>query len=300
MHDAFSGIEAANQISPAYAYILNYQDSDERVFLTGYERNIEMEGVPARFLAADPQTFLAAQITHGEHGLSAEFDRRPLTVMLTTQSTALSRFFATASATRIGIAIFRLNSTKLLTGETLTWDIDAILLTSGIVGKITFGGQQISVEVAPEPHGQNQAVPRFFFSRTCNHQLGQADTCKVNLASYTHAATIAEIDTAQRIITLSITPPGGNAEYFRAGVFLHVPSGQRFGIDWSDGAGTAGKARVRLKYWTPELIPGDAVTVRAGCRHTTSDCASKFGNLANFGGFPHIPNRNPSLHGVGV
>lgn len=297
MHDAFAGTEGANQISPSYAYILNYQDSDERVFLTGYETSIVIAGVPARFNASDPQTFLSAQISHGEHGLSAEFDRRPLTVILTTQNSNLARFFATGSATRIGISIFRLNSTKLLSGESLDWDIDAILLNSGIVGKITFGGQQISAEVAPEPHGQNQGIPRFYFSRTCNHALGGFG-CGVDLASFTHAATISEILTSQRIVTLSITPPGGNAEYFRAGTLVHGPTGQRFGIDWSDGAGTAGKARVRLKYWSPELIAGDAVTVRAGCRHTTADCDTKFSNLANFGGFPHIPNRNISLHGV--
>lgn len=298
MHDAFSGIEAANQISPSYAYILAYEDSATKVFLTGYEKGFEISGVPARFGAADPQAFTPAQISHGEHGLSAEFDRRPLTVMLTTQNSTLARFFATASATRIGISIFRINSTKLLTGEPLDWDVDAILLNSGLVGKITFGGQQISVEVAPEPFGTNQGIPRFFYSRTCNHVLGEATTCKVNLASFTHTTTIAEIDTAQRIITLAITPPGGNAEYFRAGTFVHGPTGQRFGIDWSDGAGTAGKARVRLKYWSPSLIAGDSVTVRAGCRHTTADCSTKFSNIANFGGFPHIPNRNISLHGV--
>lgn len=300
MSEAFQGTEAANQFSPCYAYIMSYEDSSEYVFLTGWERDIVITGLPARFNAANPQTFLAGQISHGEHGLSAEFDRRPLTVMLTTQDTRLPRFFTTASATKISIAIFRVNSTKLLSGEDLAWDVDAILVNSGVIGKISFGGQQISAEIAPEPHGQNQGIPRFFFSRTCNHNFGQANTCKVNPATYTHAATIAEISALQRIITLSITPPGGNAEYFRAGIFMHGPTSQRFGIDWSDGGGTAGKARVRLKYWSPELVPGDSVTVRAGCRHTTADCSAKFGNLANFGGFPHIPNRNISMHGVGI
>lgn len=298
MADLFSGIEAANQISPAYAYIISYQDSDEFAFLTGYETTVIITGVPARFNAADPQAFMSAQIGHGEHGLSAEFERRPLTVMLTTQDVHLRRFFATASATRIGISIFRLNSTKLLTGEVLIWGTDSILLNSGVVGKVSFSGQQIAAELAPEPHGQNQAIPRYFFSRTCNHKLYDASTCTVNPAGFTHAATISEISAVQRIITLSITPPGAVADYFRAGTFLHEPTGQRFGIDWSDGGGTAGKARVRLKYWSPDFIAGEAVTVRAGCAHTTADCLGKFSNLGNFGGFPYIPDRNPTIHGV--
>lgn len=298
MADTFTGIESANQISPSYAYIINYQDSAEYAFLTGYETQVTISGVPARFSAANPQIFMSGQIAHGEHGLSAEFERRPLTVMLTTQDVHLRRFFATASATRISIAIFRLNSTKLLTGETLVWGADTVLLNSGVVGKVSFSGQQIAAELAPEPYGQNQAIPRYFFSRTCNHKLYDSATCKVDPTPYTYAATISEISAVQRIITLSITPPGAVADYFRAGTFLHVPTGQRFGIDWSDGGGTAGKVRVRLKYWSPDFIAGESVIVRAGCRHDTSDCTSKFSNLANFGGFPYIPDRNPTLHGV--
>lgn len=300
MHEAFAGTEAGNQITPAYAYILDYQDSDEQLFLTGWEVPVVITGVPAKYKATDPQTFTPAQIKHGEHGLSAEFERKPLTVMLTTQNTAMARFFATASATRVGLSVFRLNSTKLTDGGSLTWEIDACLMNSGVMGKITFSGQQITAEFTPAPHGQNQNVPRFFFSRTCNHSLGQPDTCKVNLAAYTHVTTIAEIDTAQKVVTLDITPPGGVADYFRAGTFLHAPSGQRFGIDWCDDAGTSGKTRIRLKYWSPELVAGDGCTARAGCRHTTDDCTTKFSNIANFGGFPHIPNRNPSMHGVGI
>jgi uncharacterized phage protein (TIGR02218 family) len=300
MTDAFSAIEQANQILPAYAYILTYQDSDTRIFLTGWESNVVINALPARFNAANPQTFTRAQIAHGEHGLSAEFENRPLTLSVTTQSQELTRYFATASATKITVHIFRINSGKLKTSEALDWEIDTILLNTGKIKSISFSGQQINCELEAEPFGANQGIPRYYFSRGCNHVLGHAKTCKVNMAAFTHSALIAELDAAQRLITLSITPPGAVADYFRSGVMHHTDSGQRVAIEWSDAGGTAGKTRIKLRFWNPAFQAGSAVSVSAGCRHTTEDCAGKFANLGNYGGFPFVPNRNPAMHGVGA
>ena len=50
---------------------------------------------------------------------------------------------------------------------------------------------------------------------------------------------------------------------------------------------------------TPELDPdtGEPLPMLAdiapGCDLRAATCAAKFGNLANFGGFPEIPGRNP-------
>jgi uncharacterized phage protein (TIGR02218 family) len=35
--------------------------------------------------------------------------------------------------------------------------------------------------------------------------------------------------------------------------------------------------------------PGDGFTVYYGCDHTPGTCQGKFGNLANFRGFPYVP-----------
>jgi hypothetical protein len=35
------------------------------------------------------------------------------------------------------------------------------------------------------------------------------------------------------------------------------------------------------------------VTLYPGCAHTRTACKDKFNNLANFGGFPLIPSKNP-------
>lgn len=300
MSEAFTGTDQANQITAAYAYIVILHDTGTRLFLTGYGRPVIMTGLPAKYVAADPQTFDRSQIAHGEHGLSVEYENKPLTLNLTTQNTSLAAYFATASATRIEVCIFRLNSKKLLTGEPLQFDVDAVLLNSGFLGQISFNGQGISADISPLPFGLNQSVPRHWFTRKCGHVLGNAHTCKVNLAPFTHAATIDEMQPSARMLTLSITPPGGDANYLRGGVFIHEPTGQIAGIDASDAGGTAGKCRVRLKVWNVNFTPGDAVTVRAGCSHLLDECVAKFSNGGNFGGYPYVPTRNPSIHGMGI
>ncbi|MFQ8433709.1 phage BR0599 family protein [Amaricoccus sp. W119] len=40
---------------------------------------------------------------------------------------------------------------------------------------------------------------------------------------------------------------------------------------------------------------GDGFTLVAGCDKTAATCASKFANIANFRGFPHIPGQDTVL-----
>lgn len=298
--EAFTGAEKANQLTPAYAYIVILHDVGERLFLTGYSADVSMTGLPAKYEAADPQVFSRAQIAHGEHGLSVEYEGKPLTVNLTTQTTALAQYFATASATRIEVVIFRLNSRKLVQGEPLQFDVDAVLLNSGLMGKISFNGQAIAADIVPLPLGMNQSVPRHYYTRKCGHVLGHPKTCKVDLAPFTHTATIDEMQASARMVTLNITPPGGDAAYFRGGVLIHTASGQICGVDACDADGPGGKTRLRLKVWNVVFTPGDAVTVRTGCSHLLEECVAKFNNRDNFGGYPYVPTRNPALHGMGI
>ena len=44
---------------------------------------------------------------------------------------------------------------------------------------------------------------------------------------------------------------------------------------------------------TDGLNVGDWITVYPGCDRTSSTCESKFNNLLNYGGFPHMPGKSP-------
>jgi hypothetical protein len=71
-----------------------------------------------------------------------------------------------------------------------------------------------------------------------------------------------------------------------AGGWLQTPEGARHMIVNDYGGG------VELLY--PVAIEvGTEVQLTVGCDHSTATCASRFGNLDNFGGFPFIPTKNP-------
>ena len=51
-----------------------------------------------------------------------------------------------------------------------------------------------------------------------------------------------------------------------------------------------GKAHT-IEIWFAAV--GDTIYLYPGCDRTLATCTAKFGNSANFGGFPFIPTKNP-------
>lgn len=85
-------------------------------------------------------------------------------------------------------------------------------------------------------------------------------------------------------------------EYWAMG-YAVCPGKGRAMINWSElieltgsGTYTGGVLAVRP---IPGLAVGDVVTLVPGCNKTLQHCADKFANLANYGGFPWIPAKNP-------
>jgi hypothetical protein len=52
---------------------------------------------------------------------------------------------------------------------------------------------------------------------------------------------------------------------------------------------------LKMRYQLPGTSVGDviSVTVWPGCDRSFDTCVNKFGNAANYGGFPYIPLNNP-------
>jgi uncharacterized phage protein (TIGR02218 family) len=83
----------------------------------------------------------------------------------------------------------------------------------------------------------------------------------------------------------------------------------RFGtIEWTAGANAGRRAEVLahdlvdglailtlLEAPVRAVTEGDAFTIRAGCDKRIETCSAKFGNVADFRGFPHIPGQDTIL-----
>lgn len=128
---------------------------------------------------------------------------------------------------------------------------------------------------------------RYGYQRNCPHVLYAPLTCKKNRNDFK--------------ITGSVSAISGNQ--VQSAVFGTVPDGWLSGgfIEYDLASGIVERrmilshagTTVILLGFAPELVAGSLVSAFAGCDRTVDTCVNKFDNLANMGGFPHTPGRNP-------
>lgn len=115
---------------------------------------------------------------------------------------------------------------------------------------------------------------------TCPHSLFCPYSCKVNPAAFTHTDTITHF--AGKTVTLANTY---SLNYFQSG-YINI-EGYRSQITSSVGD------TVVLAGFLPSLDIGKSVVLVAGCDRSFLVCREKYNNELNYGGFTHIPDRNP-------
>ena len=124
----------------------------------------------------------------------------------------------------------------------------------------------------------NKNIPRFSFMGMCNHVLYDSN-CGANPASFNLAGAVTAISGN----TITVAGVGASPLDFTGG---YVQSGNDFRMILS----TSGDVLTML---LPFEIDPTSVTVFAGCDHLVAgDCALVFDRVADFGGFPFVPNRN--------
>jgi uncharacterized phage protein (TIGR02218 family) len=228
-----------------------------------------------------------------------------------------SGFTASESESRLGLAVDTQEAYGILSSSAISendialglWDGAAVTVylvdwsnlanraieRSGALGEIGRGPLGFVTEVRSLAHELNQETGRTY-QRQCDAVLGDS-RCKVNLASGTYRGTgLVTAQTGGQLLTVS-----GLGAYafgwFGRGV-----------LTWTSGANKGGSVSVdrhmisggvvRLALLQAAALSvenGDAFTVTAGCENTWSMCRSKFGNGANFRGFPHMPGNDHVL-----
>jgi uncharacterized phage protein (TIGR02218 family) len=127
---------------------------------------------------------------------------------------------------------------------------------------------------------------RLSYSRGCPYALYDM-CCKVDKNAFARQATVRDLGGT----VFFLSQPRGEPEgYFNGGFFeWYRPEGiiERRMIEflYSDIVGVMGT--------TDGLAEGTIVTLYPGCARTTQECEDKFNNLANYGGFPHMPGKSP-------
>jgi uncharacterized phage protein (TIGR02218 family) len=229
----------------------------------------------------------AAAISHGDVVQSSEIERGRLELTWPLSHPFARRFLAPLGNTPVTLTVFRGHEQVL--GETVAhW--------KGRVVGAEVEGARILLNCESVFSTLRRAGVRAKYQRLCRHAL-YGRGCELDIGFHWQTGTVTATSGNALTIPEAAAQPDG---WFRGGVL-------RFGAQLGFITGHVGTT-LTLSRPMPELAAalaapgvdpetGDPLPVVAdiapGCDLRASTCAAKFGNLANFGGFPEIPGRNP-------
>ena len=224
---------------------------------------------------------------------------------------ASSGFTASQMAQGLGLSVDNLEATGALSSAGITdadilagryddaavelfwvnWETptQTILLARGNLGEIRREGVAFSAELRSLAHRLDQTIGQTY-ERTCSATLGDA-RCGVNLGRNAFRAGVTAVSptTTRQLVVQDLT--GFASDWFTGGT-LTFDSGTNAAIVFEVKAHRRTAGVDILELWLPPPFPiaaGDAGRVVAGCRKTLATCISKFNNVVNFRGYPHIP-----------
>jgi len=229
----------------------------------------------------------AAAVAHGDVVQTSEIERGRLELTWPLSHPFARRFLAPLGNTPMTLTIFRGHEQVL--GETVAhW--------KGRVVGAEVEGVRILLNCESVFSTLRRAGVRAKYQRLCRHALfGRG--CGLDIALHWQTGTVTAASGSTVTIPEAAAQPDG---WFRGGVL-------RFGTQLGFITGHAGAA-LTLSRPIPELAAAlaapeiDPVTgaplpvladIAPGCDLRAATCATKFGNVLNFGGFPEIPGRNP-------
>lgn len=174
------------------------------------------------------------------------------------------------------------------------------ILRVGTIGEVRIGHTQFFAEL----RGLLQRAQVKFgpiYTATCRATLGDAQ-CKVNLAGFTYAGlAVSEVINDRRFKTNSSLPASAQVNnWFRYGTvtFTSGPNNTLIGEVKKSTFTASGPGITEFELWQAmpfTVAAGHLFTAVAGCNKQEDICVTKFANLVNFRGFPHIPGLDKAL-----
>jgi uncharacterized phage protein (TIGR02218 family) len=168
---------------------------------------------------------------------------------------------------------------------------DRVLLDEATIGEVRRGEFAFSAELRSGAHIFDQQQGRAY-QRGCSADLGDA-RCKVNLSAPGLNATGTVFSSEGGAIVADMT--GAFAEGFFVGGSLTFSTGANAGARFTVNSHRQDGARASFGLWSAPagaILAGEAIAVTAGCDKAPSTCQTKFANIVNFRGFPHMPGND--------
>lgn len=163
-----------------------------------------------------------------------------------------------------------------------------VVLFAGRVAECQFGRTEARLSVKSDLEILNIKMPRNLYAPNCIHTLFDAG-CGLSKGGFGVAGTTIAGGT-KTVIPCSLIQAAG---YFDQGTITFT-SGANAGVTRNIKSYAVGSVTLNYPLSNAPGI-GDAFTAWPGCDKTQATCAAKFGNLANFRGFPYIPTPETAL-----
>lgn len=161
----------------------------------------------------------------------------------------------------------------------------SVLLRVMTIGEITREGQAFRAELRALTAALDVEQGRLYTPR-CSADLGDG-RCKLDLTGLSDTGTVVAAGPQGLVCTGLVLDPAG-----LAGGRLSIGSGPSAGFATEIAAASPHPDGLRIVPWQAPprgLEPGDTISVSAGCDKSFVTCRDRFGNHANFRGFPHMP-----------
>jgi uncharacterized phage protein (TIGR02218 family) len=160
----------------------------------------------------------------------------------------------------------------------------------GTLGNVSTGRTAFVAELRGMTQPLQQSIGRIF-APACDAALGDA-RCGITLGTYTVTGTLTAVASGHQFTDSARAEAAG---YFNGGL-LTWTGGANAGYAMEVKSFAAGVFVIQQAMPTTPSI-GDTYSVSAGCDKTLATCGTKFANVVNFRGFPHVPGMDSMMSG---
>ena len=164
-------------------------------------------------------------------------------------------------------------------------------LRKGWLGNIRIGRHNFIAELRGMMQPLQQTIGRVY-SSACDAVLGDA-RCGVTLATYTVTGSVTTATSARVFTDTARTEADG---YFDGGLITWT-SGNNDTYAMEIKSSTSAGVIVLQQAMPNATVIGDAYSLSAGCDKLLETCKTKFNNVINFRGFPHVVGSDRMISG---
>lgn len=229
---------------------------------------------------------------------------------------AATGYVPSAVQTSAGLQVDNLEVTSVLDSEFITdadlvaglWDYAEVIITvvnwadltmadmvirRGRMGEVSAGKMSFVAELRGMAQNLQQEIGRLIMP-TCNADLGDA-RCQVVLAGFTSTGTLTAVTDGAHFTASALAGATGLFNYGK----LTWTGGLNDGLSMEVKSFTTGGAIVLQQPMPYAVAIGDTFSISQGCdKSTGAGGCTKFSNIINFQGYPHLPGVDRMVSGT--